>query len=419
MFDKDFFKEIWYAISQNKVRSTLTAFGVFWGIFMLVTLAGVGNGLRNGIEDQFKGMAVNSSYLWTSRTSKPYKGYKKERFWQFKNTDMDAVKENVKEVQYIVPRLQGWRLSNKNNVVYRDRIGTFQINGDYPDLVKVEPIRIAEGRFINDMDIKNKRKVCVIGSRVREELFKKGTSPIGKYIKVSGVYFQVVGIFKNKRSSINMGGDIRKKVCIPYTTMQNTFNYGNSVYFFSFSAYPQYDVAEVEQKVMAILKKRNSVAPDDAQAIGHINVAKQFKKVTSLFMGINLLTLIVGLGTMLAGVIGISNIMLVIVKERTNEIGIRRAIGATPYNVIVQILTESVLLTLSAGYVGMLLGILLNEALGLAFQNMSDNIFLNPGIDLWYGIKSLTILVVAGLLAGWLPAQKAVNVRPIEALRYE
>lgn len=418
MFDKDFFREIWHAISQNKVRSTLTAFGVFWGIFMLVTLSGAGNGLRNGIEKQFEGFATNAAFMWTDRTSVPYKGYKKGRRWNFKNSDMQAITQNIEEIEYLVPRLQGWKQNVPNNTVYNQKYGSFMLSGDYPELTKVEPFKIKKGRFLNEIDIKNSRKVCVIGPRVEEVLFKKGENPIGKYIRVSGVYFQVIGVSK-VNNNISFGYDKRKAIHIPFSTMQAAFNYGDEVHFFSFTAKKQYSVASIENKIVNILKKRNNIAPNDQQAVGHINIEKEFSMVNNLFIGINILTLIVGLGTLLAGIIGISNIMLVIVKERTKEIGVRRALGATPKNVVIQILTESVFLTLSAGYVGMILGILLNELLGMILANAENNIFLNPGIDFWYGMKSLLILIIAGALAGLLPASKAVKVKPIEALRYE
>ncbi len=419
MFDRDFIKEIWHAISQNKVRSTLTAFGVFWGIFMLVTLTGAGNGLQNGLAHQFEGFATNAAFMWTQRTTKPYKGYKKGRNWHFKNSDIKSIKENVPEIEYIVPRLQGWRQRTKNNTVYGENVGTFMPVGAYPELAKIEPFNLKEGRFINEMDIRNNRKVCIIGEQVEEELFKRGENPIGKNIRLAGVYFTIIGTSAKLSNNMNFGYDKRKSIYIPFTTMQSAFNYGDEFEFFSFTAKKENSVAQIEDKVMSILKKRNNIAQDDPQAVGHVNIAKQFEKVDGLFTGINILTLIVGLGTMLAGIIGITNIMLVIVKERTKEIGIRRAIGAKPKDIIVQILTESVFLTLTAGYVGMILGILLNEGLGLALANTENNMFLNPGIDLMYGLKALCILILAGALAGLLPAMKAVKVKPIEAIRYE
>lgn len=418
MFDKDFFSEIVHAISKNKWRSTLTAFGVFWGLFMLIALYGAGNGLENGIRHEMDGFATNAAFVWTQRTSVPYKGYKKGRSWDFDNGDMTAIRANVPELEYLVPRLQGWKQNTPNNTVYKDRYGSFSLNGDYPELAKVEPFEITKGRFLNEMDIRESRKICVIGPRVEEILFKKGENPIGEYIRVSGVYFQIVGVF-NANNKMSFGYDKREAIHIPFSTMQSAFNYGDQVHFFSFTAQPQFAVSDVEEKIINIIKKRKDISPDDNEAVGHINIERQFQMVSNLFMGINILTFIVGLGTLLAGVIGISNIMLVIVKERTQEIGVKRAIGATPLNVVTQIIMESLFLTITAGYAGLLLGLLLNEGLGAAFASDPEAILRNPGIDLSQGIMFLGILVIAGAIAGWIPANRAVRIKPIDALRYE
>ncbi len=418
MFDIDLYKEVWQAISKNKWRSTVTAFGVFWGIFMLVALAGVGNGLENGINKQFEGFATNAAFMWTENTTLPYKGFKKGRNWNLDNDDMIALRTNIPQIEYLVPRLQAWRQSNTNNVVYKDQYGSFQIQGDYPHLIKVEPIKMAKGRFLNEIDIQQNRKVCVIGSRVEEVLFKNNENPVGKYIRVSGVYFQVIGV-TSPEGNIQIGYDKKESIHIPFTTVQSAFNYGDIVHFFSFTAKSQFSVSDVENRIIEILKKRHDISPDDQSAVGHINIERQFKIMSYLFIGINVLIYLVGMGTLLAGIIGISNIMLVIVKERTQEIGIKRALGATPGNIIRQIIIESIVLTFTAGYAGLILGIGLNELLGVALTGTASEVFLNPGIDLSMGIKSLVILVFAGALAGLLPAQRAVKVKPIDAIREE
>jgi len=418
MFDKDLYTEIWMAITKNKWRSTLTAFGVFWGIFMLVALAGAGNGLENGIDHQFEGFATNAAFMWAEPTSVPYKGFKKGRSWNFENDDMEAILQNVPGVEYLVPRLQGGRQNTPNNTVYKDKYGSFNLNGDFPALAKVEPFKMMKGRFLNEVDIQQNRKVCVIGPRVEEMLFKKGENPVGQYIRVSGVYFKIVGVF-DVNNNISFGYDKRTAIHIPFTTMQHTFNYGHTVHFFSFTAKKQVSVAEIEDMIIHIVKKRHEIAPEDVTAVGHVNIERQFKIMSYLFLGIHILIWIVGLGTLLAGVIGISNIMLVIVKERTSEIGLRRAIGATPFNIIRQIMMESVFLTITAGYLGLILGVLLNEGLGVILAQSENNIFLNPGIDFSAGLKALAILVIAGALAGLLPAQRAVKIKPIDALRDE
>ncbi len=419
MFDIDLYREIWQAITKNKLRSTLTAFGVFWGIFMLVALAGAGNGLKKGINKQFEGFATNAAFMWSEPTTVPYKGFKKGRSWNFNNDDMASLNYNVPEIEYLVPRLNAYKQNGSNNVVYDNKYGTFQIQGDYPNLAKVEPFKMARGRFLNEIDIRQNRKVCVIGARVEEVLFSKGENPIGKYIRVSGVYFQIIGV-SSADGDIQIGYDKKEAVHIPFTTVQQTFNYGDIVHYFSFTAKKEFSVSDIENKIIDILKKRNSISPDDQGAVGHINIERQFKIMSYLFLGISILTYIVGLGTLLAGIIGISNIMLVIVKERTKEIGIKRALGATPFSIIRQILMESTLLTFTAGYVGLILGILLNEGLNAAMQSDDgESIFLNPGISLSYGLNALLILVIAGGLAGLLPANRAVRVKPIDAIREE
>jgi len=418
MFDIDLYREIWQAITKNKMRSTLTAFGVFWGIFMLVALSGAGNGLKNGINAQFEGFATNAAFMWTEPTTLPYKGFKKGRQWNYDNEDMKSLLYFVPEIEYLVPRLEAWKQNRENNAVFKDKYGTFKVQGDYPNLAKVEPFKMSSGRFLNEIDIKQNRKVCVIGSRVEEVLFEKGEKALGKYIRVSGVYFQVIGV-TSPEGNIQIGYDKKEAIHIPFTTVQQTFNYGDIVHYFSFTAKKEFTVSDVENRIIDILKKRNDIAPEDQGAIGHINIERQFKIMSYLFIGIKALTYLVGLGTLLAGVIGISNIMLVIVKERTKEIGIKRALGATPFNIIRQILMESTLLTFTAGYVGLILGILLNEGLGAMLQGTASEVFLNPGIDFKSGMSSLIILVIAGALAGLLPASKAVKVKPIDAIREE
>ncbi len=416
MFDIDLYREVWQAISKNRLRSTLTAFGVLWGIFMLVVLHGAGNGLENGITKNFSGFATNSAFIWAEKTSKPYKGFKEGRQWSMSNKDIVALKQEVPEIEYIVPRLNGWRQNGQNNTLYKDRYGTFSYKGDYPDLAKVQAFDMIHGRFLNEIDLAESRKVCVIGPRVAEVLFPHGENPVGEYIRMSGVYFKIVGVFNVSNSNRN---DRRQEIHIPFTTMQKAFNYGDIVHYFAFTAHEGNKVSVLENKIMDIVKERNNVAPDDPQAIGHFNVETRYEQMSKLFQGIDILTFIVGLGTLLAGVIGISNIMLVVVKERTVEIGIKRAIGATPLSIIKQIMIESVILTLSAGYIGLTLGILLNEGLGAIMAQNPDSVLLNPGIDLKTGLISLAVIVTSGAMAGLLPATRAIKVKPIDAIRGE
>ena len=414
MFDRELYKEIWQAISKNRTRSILTAFGVFWGLFMLITLAGAGNGLRNGVEAQYSNIAKNTTIMSTSNTTIPYGGFRRNHWWNFKNSDVVALKKQYPEL-YIVPRITSWR---GGGATYNLRTSDCSVVGEYPITTKVEYIKLDCGRYINEMDILQRRKVCVIGPRVREDLFPNGEDPLGKNICLSGVYYKVVGTYTGK--GVGIGFNYETAVRLPFSTMQQTYNMGDNVGMLLIGAPANRDIGDVEEEVMRFIRSRHKdVSPDDNEALRHENLNKTFKQISNLFLGVDLLIWLVGLGTLLAGVIGISNIMLVIVKERTQEIGIKRAIGATPANIIRQIITEAVLITVVAGYLGLVLGVLLNEGLGVVLASSSDSTFLNPGIDLSVGIMCLAILVVSGALAGLLPALRAVKIKPIDAIREE
>lgn len=423
MFDIDRWNEIFSALKKNKLRSFLTAFGVFWGIFMLIIMAGAGKGLEHGITDGVGTVATNSFFMWTDRTGEPYKGFLRGRFWDFDNEDVVYIKNNIPEVDIVAPRLFGHWLAG-NNTVRGEFTGSYNIKGDYPQWNKIDPADILKGRWLNEIDILQKRKVCVIGEKVVEEMFEKGEEPIGKYLRVSGVYYQVVGVI-HPVSNINMNGRTEESVFMPFTTMQVAYNYGNSVHVLGITAKKGFSAAYVEDKVMAAVKERHSISPTDMQAIQHVNLEKQFKMFSGLFIGIQILTWIVGIGTLLAGVIGVSNIMLVIIKERTQEIGVMRAIGATPRKVISQIIMESVFLTTVAGYLGLFFGLLLlegtNKLLSMAPQSEGgDGVFFkNPEINFGVAVACLVILIVSGAIAGYIPAKRAVNIKPIDALRAE
>lgn len=426
MFDKDRWQEIFAAIKSNKLRSILTAFGVFWGIFMLVVMTGSGNGLVNGITEGIKDFATNSAFVWTENTTKPYKGFKKGRWWHFNNQDMKAIRDQVPEVDVIAPRLEGWDISKGENVVRGLKTGSFSVNGDYPDYNMIDPSAMVYGRFINHVDILHRRKVCIIGERVYEVMFNKEEDPVGKYLRVNGVYFMVVGVFRSLNPNINIGSNKKESIYLPFTTMQQTFNYGDQVHYFGITAKKGVSVEKTAEKVMDLLKRNHSVAPDDKDAVGHVNVEEQVKTMSYLFIGINILIWIVGIGTLIAGAVGVSNIMLVIVRERTKEIGIQRAIGARPWTIISQILTESVFITTIAGFIGLAFGTLVLHGVDLMLIKAAETatsedgtFFKNPEIGLGMAIAALVILVITGLIAGLIPAQKAVRIKPIEALRHE
>lgn len=422
MFDLDRWQEIYHALKSNKLRTFLTAFGVFWGIFMLVIMLGAGNGLRNGVTSDFGDFATNSVFMWTRATTIPYKGLPRGRLYNFKADDIRALRQEIPEIDILSPRTQGGGSQSGNNVVRGTKSGAFSVNGDYPEWNEIDPVNITGGRFLNHADINEKRKVAVIGSKVTEILFQPGENPIGQYIQISGMYFQVVGSFKPLNSGVNFGGDKESTIFIPLTTFQRVYNWGDVIGWFAFTSVDGVPASVVEKKASELLRRRHLVSPEDAMAIGSFNLEKQYNQMNGLFMGINGLIWIVGIGTLLAGVIGISNIMLIIVKERTKEIGIQRAIGASPAKIISQIITESVFLTTFAGYFGLVVSVVLLEWLNaflLSGQTGENTMFKNPGIDFNMAIIALIVLVISGAIAGLVPARKAVSIKPIDALRYE
>jgi putative ABC transport system permease protein len=421
LIDIDKWNEIWSVIKKNKLRTFFTAFGVFWGIFMLVIMLGSGTGLKNGAYQGMGDMATNSFFMWTQRTTIPYKGFPRGRFYNFRNDDTEAIKRNIEGVDLVAPRLQAWGYrGGGNNVIRGERSGAFDIYGDTPDFNKINPMKLVMGRFLNKIDIDDKRKVVAIGERVYEELFKPDEDPLGEYLKIQGVYFQVIGVVGSKQSGHQAERDNRS-IFMPFTTLQKTYNYGDIVGWYSITAAKGYSASVIEQQTKDLMKQRHQIHPDDDRAVGSWNMEKEFNKFTTLFSGINTLIWIVGIGTLFAGVVGVSNIMLIVVKERTKEIGIQRAIGATPVNIIVQIIIESVFLTTIAGYIGLVLGVGLVELINYFLVNSGANteMFVNPQVDFNMAISALIILIISGALAGMIPARRAVAIRPIEALRDE
>lgn len=416
MFDLDRWQEIMSTMKKNPLRTFLTAFGVFWGILMLVIMLGSGKGLQNGAMSDFQGTVTNSFYVWAQRTTKPYMGMQPGRMFNYNNDDAIALK-SIPELAIVAPRNQLGGYRSVNSVMRGKKTGAFDIMGDYPQYNLIEPKKITNGRFINHLDIKDKRKVVVIGTKVRDVLFEKGEDPMSQYISVNGVYFKVIGVFA-PRGSGEHNDEESKTIHIPFTTFQHVFNYGNVVGFFAIASRNDIPASVAEDKVITMLKARHKIAPEDLLAIGHWNLEKEFNKLQGLFTGINWLVWIVGTGTLLAGVIGVSNIMLIVVKERTQEIGIRRALGASPVLIMSQIILESVFLTSFAGYFGLVAGVGLLELVSSGLGD-SGGMFRHPEVDFIIAMKALMILVVAGALAGFIPARRAISVSTVEALRSE
>jgi len=421
LFSRDSWSEIIEALSSNWFRTVLTAFGVLWGIFILVILLAAGNGLENGVKQGFSGIATNSMFMWTQTVSQPYKGLPKGRRYDFKLDDVDAIKQQVPGLRFVSPRNQLGGFRGNNNVVRGLQSGAFNVYGDYPEITQQQPMEITSGRFINYSDIKEKRKVAIIGRGVKNELYDVDEEVIGSYIKINGVNFLVIGMYKKIGQ---MGGDPeeqQKEIYVPFTAFSQAFNMADIVGWMAITAQDGYSITDLKSQVFDVIKSRHSIAPTDDRAVGNFDLYKEYTKVNGLFTALNFVAYFVGILVLISGVIGISNIMLIVVKERTKEIGIRRALGATPWSIRSQILLESIFLTIISGMVGIILatGVLALVNYQLDKMDTSDMMFINPSVSVGVVFVALIILIVSGLLAGLIPAQNAIKVKPVEALRTE
>ena len=418
IFDYDTWQEIFSSISKNKTRTIVTIIGVLWGIFIYITLSGSAKGLDNGFDREFQDMAMNSMFVWPQSTSIPYAGFKIGRSPRLTIQNVKMLKQQVPEIQYIAPRnARGVRSGPPASVVYGDISRTYNIYGDYPEYTEISTKKIYKGgRFINNSDITNKRKVCVIGERTKEELFEEDENPVGKFIRIDNVYFQVVGVHKyNPGGGFETSGDI----FIPFETFRNLYNTGDKVNWFVIAAYDNADVIAVEKKVKKALKRIHNVSPDDERAFGSFNLGELFNRIKGFADGMTFLSLVVGMATIIAGVIGIGNILLISVKERTKELGVRRALGATPAEVRIQIVLESIFLTLIAGVLGIILGAVALATINFFTQDLADFPYTNPTVPTLLVLGALLIMTVMGTLIGLIPAQRAVSIKPIDALREE
>jgi putative ABC transport system permease protein len=416
MFDRDKWEEVIQVLSKNPFRTAATAFGVMWGIMMLIVMMGSGQGLQNGVTANFN-QVTNCMFIWTQSTTKAYAGFKEGRRFNLRSGDVEFLKTKVPEIDILSPRNQLGGYRGENNVTRGIRTGSFSVFGDTPDYIRIEPRPIVKGRFINWADLDELRKVCVIGQRVYEELFEKGEEPIGSYIKISGVNFQVIGMYKSAYSGERAEEDT-KSIFVPFTTFQKAFNYGDVVGWMSITSQEDVPVSIMEEKIVENLKVRHKIHPDDNRAFGHFNLEEEFKQMNGIFNGIKGLSWFVGILTLFAGIIGVSNIMLVIVKERTSEIGVRKALGATPWNIVSQVMLESLFLSALAGFLGVILGVWLLEFVSTVVEGQEGN-FRNPGVDFKIVLAALAVLIVSGAMAGLIPAIRAVRIKPIEALRTE
>lgn len=419
MFNRDRWNEILEVLVSNWGRTLLTAFGVFWGIFILILLLAAGKGLENGIRQGFGDIATNTMFVWTQTVSKSYQGMPKGRRFNYTLKDVEDINNQIKNLRFVSPRNRLGGYGGNANVVRGLNTGGFDVYGDYPEIIKQEPMDITSGRFVNHNDINDKKKVAVIGQGVVATLYEKGEEVLGSYIKISGVNFMVVGTYK-KKSNGGDGEEDQKQIYVPFTSFSQAFNRGDKVGWMAITAKDGTPITSLKEDIFALLKKNHKIHPEDPRAIGHFDLYQEYQRVESLFLALTVIAFFVGTMVLLSGVIGVSNIMLIVVKERTKEIGVRRAVGATPGKIRAQILTESVFLTIISGMAGIAFGALLIYVINyiLSLSGPVD-MFTNPSVNLGVVISALMILVGSGLLAGLIPAQNAIKVKPVEALRTE
>jgi putative ABC transport system permease protein len=417
MLDIDKWKEIWATLKSNPLRTFLTAFGVFWGIVMLMAMLSFGSSMNAGMHRQMKGMATNLLFCWGQTTTEAYDGLPPGREVQFDHDDIDLLRK-LPAIEWLAPRHQlgGWM--NPSTVGHESKSGTFTVMADTPDFKHIVAFEYEAGRFINEEDMRQSRKVAVIGSAVRDQLFGPGVDPIGDYVKINNVYFMVVGVTHTLRGG-QMGDQDANTVFVPFSTLKTVFNFGDHVGFFALTAKPGTDGKELEKQVKDVLKRHHRVSPTDDLAIGSFNMFEVFGRFSTFLFIIALMSWVVGGATLMAGVVGVSNIMLITVKERTKEIGVRKALGATPFSIISMVMKESIVLTLIAGLVGVAAGVGLMALADVLLANAHNSPFGPPNVGLGTVLAAVAVLVISGALAGIMPASHAASIKPIEALRAE
>ena len=416
IFDKDTWQEIFGSIRKSKLRTAITVIGVLWGIFLFITLLGAARGMENGFDREFRNLATNSIFLWAQRTGMPHKVFQRGRRLRLKIQDVDAILKQSQNVEFIAPRsVQGVFGGAPASIKRKTNTKTYKLFGDYPILDNVNKVKILEGRFINSRDINEARKVCVIGEKIVDELFEKDENPVGDFLEVNGSFFQIVGMYKDNQTSFE-GDD---SIYIPFSTYRKINNTGDNIGWMVIAAKSDANILKVEENVKSILKRRYGVHPDDDRAFGSFNFGEMFGKITGFVKGMKFLTWFVGIATLIAGVIAIGSILLITVSERTKEIGIRRAIGATPGNIKGQIILESVFLTLVAGILGIIFagGILM--MINASLTDGDGIPFVNPTVNTTIALGAVGALVTFGTLIGLIPAQRAISIKPIDALREE
>jgi len=412
--DIDSYREVLDTLTRNKSRSLLTGFGVFWGVFMLVALMGGGNGLKEKLQNNFAGFATNSAMVWAQPTTKAYKGFRKGRMWQMDYRDVGRIKRAVPELDVVTPVL----FSNGGSAYYGDRKASIGVNGAMPDYQRVNEPKLFYGRFIDEADIRDHRKVCVIQKKTYKELFPGGGDPCGKRIRIDNIYYQIVGVDYNMTDGLNFGADAGTVVILPLTFMQQAYNRGNTIDMIAVTGKPGVVMSSITPRIRETVARAHTVDPTDEQGAMVFNTEVLFQLLDNLFRGVNFLIWLVGLGTLFAGAIGVSNIMMVTVRERTTEIGIRRAIGATPRMILSQIISESIVLTMVAGMSGILFAVMILQMLELA--NTEDGILTaHFQVGFWTAIVAALAVGIVGVLAGLAPAGRAMSIKPVDAMRDE
>ena len=413
-FDTDTFREILDSLVRNRSRSLLTGFGVFWGVFMLMLLVGGGQGLKGLLNKNFEGFAQNTGIAFTDQTSKPYKGFKKGRTWNMNYEDVDRLKNLIPELETVSPTVSFWgRSIAREENSFSDAV----VKGVRTDYARIETPKLRYGRYLNESDNANERKVCVLGKKVYTTLFPEGGDPCGQRIRIDGSYYSVIGVDWNE-NSISVNGSADEAVSIPLNLARKAYNQGNIVHLICFTAREGIAVSDITPRVREVINRAHYVDPSDEQALFIMNTQLIFGIVDNLFRGINFLVWLIGLGTLLAGVIGVSNIMMVSVRERTTEIGIRRAIGATPRQILGQILSESIVLTLAAGMMGIVFSVLVLAGVEMA---MTEDGILKAAFQVPFSTAVLATLLLAvlGVAAGAMPASRALQIKPVDAMRDE
>lgn len=409
LFDSDTWQEIYGGIRKNKTRTIITIIGVLWGIFLLVVLLGAARGMENNFKNLFGDFATNSVFVWAQRTEKPFKGFQEGRRVRLTTDDVAVLEREYEEIKFLAPRNQ-----TNSTIVNGFKSGDFNVNGDYPVLDQVQKKDLIYGRFINGNDIEKKSKVCVIEEEIYKQLFEKEENPIGRYVIINNINYKVVGVYKS--GNIDFDGTA---AYIPFTTFQQVYNRANRIGWMMITAKDGYDIKQLEADIKLTLKNLHKVDPEDERAFGSFNLAVEIGKITGFLTGMQFLTWFVGIATLIAGVFAIGNILLITVKERTKEIGIRRAIGATPKEIRQQVVLESVFLTTVAGMLGIVFGGVILFIMDSTVGSGPDPTLLNPTVSVPIILVAFLILITLGTLIGLIPAYMATLVKPIEALRDE